>query len=151
MTTHRFTVSRRAALGLLGAGAPLLVAAPGPVRAQPRLDKVSFITNWRAQAEHGGFYQAQAAGLYRAAGLEVELRTGGPQINPAQLLLGGRVDMAMGNGLAALNFVRESIPFLCIGAIFQKDMQVLIAHPTPASPGSRRCAAAPSWSAPSRG
>ncbi len=129
MTTHRFTVSRRAALGLLGAGAPLLVAAPSPARAQPKLDKVSFITNWRAQAEHGGFYQAQAAGLYRNAGLEVELRTGGPQINPAQLLLGGRVDMAMGNGLSALNFVRESIPFLCIGAIFQKDAQVLIAHP----------------------
>lgn len=129
MTTYRFTVSRRAALGLLGAGAPLLVAAPGPVRAQPRLDRVSFVTNWRAQAEHGGFYQAQAAGLYRKAGLEVELRTGGPQINPAQLLLGGRVDMSMGNGLSALNFVRENIPFLCIGAIFQKDMQVLIAHP----------------------
>ncbi|MBK1658753.1 ABC transporter substrate-binding protein [Paracraurococcus ruber] len=129
MAIQRFTVSRRAALGLLGAGAPLLVAAPGPVRAQPRLDRLSFVTNWRAQAEHGGFYQAQAAGLYRQAGLEVELRTGGPQINPAQLLLGGRVDMSMGNGLSALNFVRESIPFLCIGAIFQKDMQVLIAHP----------------------
>ncbi|MBV1800173.1 ABC transporter substrate-binding protein [Siccirubricoccus sp. G192] len=129
MPAQRFTVSRRAALGLLGAGAPLLVAAPGPVRAQPRLDRLSFVTNWRAQAEHGGFYQAQAAGLYRAAGLEVELRAGGPQINPAQLLIGGRVDMSMGNGLAALNFVREGIPFLCIGAIFQKDMQVLIAHP----------------------
>ena len=129
MTRHRFTVSRGGALGLLGAGAPLLVAAPTPARAQPKLEKLSFITNWRAQAEHGGFYQAQAAGLYRAAGLEVELRTGGPQVNPAQLLLGGRVDLAMGNGLAALNFVREGIPFLCVAAVFQKDMQVLIAHP----------------------
>jgi len=127
MTVQRFTVSRRAALGLLGAGAPLLAAGPG--RAQPRLDKVSFVTNWRAQAEHGGFYQAQADGLYRKAGLEVDLRTGGPQVNPAQLLLGGRVDMSMGNGITALNFVREGIPFLCIGAIFQKDMVVLIAHP----------------------
>ncbi|MDN3564694.1 ABC transporter substrate-binding protein [Paeniroseomonas aquatica] len=126
MGVQRFIVSRRAALGL--AGGPLLVAA-GPVRAQPRLDRVSFVTNWRAQAEHGGFYQAQAAGLYRAAGLEVELRSGGPQINPAQLLIGGRVDMAMGNGLAALGFVREGIPFLCIGAIFQKDPVVLIGHP----------------------
>ncbi|RAI57890.1 ABC transporter substrate-binding protein [Roseicella frigidaeris] len=129
MSVHRHIVSRRAALGLLGAGAPLLLPAPGPVRAQPRLDKVSFITNWRAQAEHGGFYQAQAAGLYRKAGLEVDLRTGGPQINPAQLLLGGRVDMSMGNGLGALNFVQEKLPFLCIGAIFQKDMVVLIGHP----------------------
>lgn len=125
----RWAVSRRAALGLLGAGAPLLIAASGPARAQPRLDKVSFVTNWRAQAEHGGYYHAVAAGLYREARLEVELRSGGPQVNPAQLLLGGRVDMSMGNGLVALNFVRENIPFLCIGAIFQKDMSVLIAHP----------------------
>ena len=124
----RWVVSRRAALGLMGAGAPLLVAAP-PLRAQPVLDKVSFVTNWRAQAEHGGYYQAQAAGLYREARLEVELRSGGPQVNPAQLLLGGRIDMSMGNGLVALNFVRENIPFLCIAAIFQKDMSVLIGHP----------------------
>lgn len=129
MTVQRFVVSRRAALGLLGAGAPLLVPAPGPVRAQPRLDRISFVTNWRAQAEHGGYYQAQAAGLYREAGLEVELRSGGPQINPAQLLIGGRVDMSMGNGLTALHFVRENIPFLCIAAIFQKDPVVLIGHP----------------------
>lgn len=133
MTTlrrHRFVISRRAGLGLIGSGAPLLVAAPVRAQAPPaRLDRVSFVTNWRAQAEHGGFYQAQAAGLYRNAGLEVELRPGGPQVNPAQLLIGGRVDMSMGNGLTALNFVRESIPFLCIGAVFQKDMVVLIAHP----------------------
>jgi NitT/TauT family transport system substrate-binding protein len=129
MTVQRYVVSRRAALGLMGAGAPLLVPATSPVRAQPRLDRVSFVTNWRAQAEHGGYYQAQAAGLYREAGLEVDLRSGGPQINPAQLLIGGRVDMAMGNGLAALHFVRENIPFLCIGAIFQKDPVVLIGHP----------------------
>src|SRR4028119_1329188 len=85
-------VPRRGALGLPGAGAPLLAQAPAPARAQspPRLDRVSFVTNWRAQAEHGGFYQAQAAGLYRRAGLEVELRTGGPQITPGQVLIAGR-------------------------------------------------------------
>jgi NitT/TauT family transport system substrate-binding protein len=125
-TTTRYIVSRRAALGI--AAAPVL-AGPFPARSQPRLDKLSFVTNWRAQAEHAGFYQAQAAGLYRAAGLDVTLTSGGPQINPAQLLLGGRVDMAMGNGIVALNFVRENIPFVCIAALFQKDMAVLIAHP----------------------
>ncbi|MBD0274613.1 MAG: ABC transporter substrate-binding protein [Acetobacteraceae bacterium] len=126
---RRFVVSRRAALGLLGAGAPLLVELPARAQQPPRLDRVSFVTNWRAQAEHGGFYQAQAAGLYRRAGLEVELRAGGPQVNPAQLLLGGRVDMSMGNGVTALNFVQQGLPFLCIGAVFQKDMVVLLGHP----------------------
>ncbi|GAA0587757.1 ABC transporter substrate-binding protein [Craurococcus roseus] len=128
MAVRRFVASRRAALGLLGAGAPLLLEAPPRAQA-PRLDRVSFVTNWRAQAEHGGFYQAQAAGLYRRAGLEVDLRSGGPQVNPAQLLLGGRVDMSMGNGVTALNFVQQNLPFLCIGALFQKDMVVLIGHP----------------------
>ncbi len=127
MSRQRFVVSRRAALGMTAG--PLLVAASPRGFAQPRLDKLSFLTNWRAQAEHGGFWQAQAAGLYHEAGLEVELRSGGPQINPAQLLLAGRVDMAMGNGLGALNFVKENIPFCCIGASFQKDMTVMIGHP----------------------
>ncbi|MCK8783421.1 ABC transporter substrate-binding protein [Roseomonas sp. NAR14] len=125
----RYRVSRRAALGLLGAGAPLLLPVPGAAPRAQALDKVSFMTNWRAQAEHGGFYQAQAAGLYRAAGLDVELRAGGPQLNPTQLLIGGRVDMAMSNGMEALNLVRENMPFLCVAAVFQKDMQVLMAHP----------------------
>lgn len=127
MSRQRFIVSRRAALGL--AAGPALIAAAPRAYAQPRLDKVSFVTNWRAQAEHGGYWQAQEAGLYRAAGLDVELRSGGPQINISQLLLGGRVDMAMGNGLGALNFVRENIPYCCIAAIFQKDMAVLLGHP----------------------
>jgi NitT/TauT family transport system substrate-binding protein len=126
MTAFRLRVNRRAALGLMAG--PLLVAAPGRPRAQ-RLDRVSFLTDWRAQAEHGGFYQAQAAGLYRNAGLEVELRTGGPQINPAQLLVAGRVDMSMGSSLESFNFVRERLPFLTIAAIFQKEAQVLIGHP----------------------
>jgi NitT/TauT family transport system substrate-binding protein len=126
MSSIRLRVSRRAALGL--AAGPLLVAAPGAPRAQ-RLDRLTFLTDWRAQAEHGGFYQAQAAGLYRAAGLEVELRTGGPQINPAQLLVAGRVDMSMGSSLESFNFVREGLPFLSVAAIFQKEAQVLIGHP----------------------
>ena len=120
----RLAVTRRAALAL--AAAPL--AAPARAQGQ-RLDRVSFLTDWRAQAEHGGFYQAQAAGLYRAAGLEVELRTGGPQVNPAQLLIAGRVDMSMGSALESFNFLRESLPFLTVAAIFQKEAQVLIGHP----------------------
>lgn len=125
----RYRVSRRAALGLAGAGAALLVAVPGAKPRAQTLDRVSFLTNWRAQAEQGGFYQALANGIYRRHGLEVDLRQGGPQSNPTQLLVGGRVDMTLSNGLEALYFAREGLPFLCIAAVFQKDMQVLIAHP----------------------
>jgi NitT/TauT family transport system substrate-binding protein len=123
----RYRIERRA---LLGGGAALVLAAvPGArVPLAQTLDRVSFQTNWRAQAEHGGYYQAVAAGIYRRAGLEVDVRMGGPQQNPAQLLLAGRVDMIMSNAFQALNYARENLPFLCIGSIMQKDPQILMTH-----------------------
>ena len=129
MPIKRYRLSRRAALGLGGgAAAAVLTRLPGnPARAQT-LDKVSFLTSWRAQAEHGGYYQAVAAGLYRKAGLEVDLRQGGPQVGGSQLLMGGRIDMLMASGLEGLNYAKEDLPFLIAAAIFQKDPQVLIAH-----------------------
>jgi NitT/TauT family transport system substrate-binding protein len=123
---HRRTALRIAA-GLVATG-PLLVPLGRRPHAQT-LDKVSFHTDWRAQAEHGGYYQAIAAGLYRKAGIECELRQGGPNLNISQLLLAGRVDMAMSNSFEAFTFVREDAPFFTIAAIFQKDPQVLIGHP----------------------
>jgi NitT/TauT family transport system substrate-binding protein len=123
----RYRMTRRALLG--GGAAFALAAVPGArVPVAQSLDRVSFQTNWRAQAEHGGYYHAVAAGIYRRAGLEVEVRMGGPQQNPAQLLLAGRADMIMSNSFQALNYVRENLPFLCIGSIMQKDPQVLMTH-----------------------
>lgn len=94
------------------------------------LDRVSFGTDWRAQAEHGGFYQALATGLFRKRGLDVAIRQGGPQVNHSQLLAAGRLDFNMSpNSFLPLNFVREGIPMVAVAALFQKDPQVLIAHP----------------------
>jgi NitT/TauT family transport system substrate-binding protein len=130
MTTWKYRIDRRAALGLLGGGASALVLVPGAkVAAQAALDRVSYQTNWRAQAEHGGFYHAVASGIYRRHGIEADIRMGGPQQNPSQLLLAGRVDMIMSNSFEAIRYVQENIPFLCIGSIFQKDPQVIICHP----------------------
>ncbi len=126
MTATRYRMERRA---LLGGGAALVLAAvPGARVSAQTLDKVSFQTNWRAQAEHGGYYQAVANGIYRRHGIECEVRMGGPQMNMGQLLLAGRVDMTMSNGFSALNYVRENVPFRTIGAIMQKDPQVLMTH-----------------------
>ena len=102
-----------------------------PVLASPvwAQDKVVFGTDWKAQAEHGGFYQAVAAGLYAKHGLDATLRQGGPQINHTQLLAAGRVDFALtSNAVLAMNAVREKLPLVAIAAVFQKDPQVLIAH-----------------------
>lgn len=120
-------LNRRAALGLAVAG-PLLMPLARPARTQTR-DRLVFQTDWRAQAEHGGYYQAIAAGLYAKAGIDCDLRQGGPSLNISQLLLNGRVDMTMSNSFEAFTYVREDAPFFTIASIFQKDPQVLIGHP----------------------
>jgi NitT/TauT family transport system substrate-binding protein len=124
-----FRLNRRAALALpLGLALPMLLPLARRPRAQA-LDKLSFYTDWRAQAEHGGYYQAIANGLYKARGIELELRPGGPSLNTGQMLLAGRVDMIMSNSFEAFTYVREQAPFFTIASIFQKDPQVMIAHP----------------------
>src|SRR5919107_333917 len=125
-TTYR--IDRRKALGLMG-GAVSLVAVPGAPLSAQTLDKVSYQTNWRAQAEHGGFYLAAVNGIYKKHGIDADIRMGGPQQNPSQLLLGGRVDMIMSNSFEGINYAKENLPFLVIASIFQKDPQVIISHP----------------------
>jgi NitT/TauT family transport system substrate-binding protein len=93
-------------------------------------DKVVVCTDWRAEAEHGGLYQALATGIYARQHLAVEIRQGGPNLNQAQLLAAGRVDFSVqSNSFEPLNFVREGVPIVVVAAAFQKDPQVLIAHP----------------------
>jgi len=102
------------------------IALAAPALAQ---DKVTFGTDWKAEAEHGGYYQAIAAGIYRRHGIEVTLRQGGPQVNHAQLLAAGRLDFNEApNSFISLNFVNENIPMVAVAAMFQKDPSVLIAH-----------------------
>jgi NitT/TauT family transport system substrate-binding protein len=130
MSVMTYRIDRRRALRLLGGTAAVsLVSVPGARVNAQTLDKVSYQTNWRAEAEHGGFYLAVANGIYKKYGIDCDLRMGGPQQNPSQLLLGGRVDMIMASAFEGLNYVKENLPFLCIAAIFQKDPQVLISHP----------------------
>ncbi|HEX9535343.1 MAG TPA: ABC transporter substrate-binding protein [Stellaceae bacterium] len=93
-------------------------------------ETITFGTDWKAEAEHGGYYQAVATGIYRQHGLEVTLRQGGPQVNHAQLLAAGRLDFNLApNSFIPLNFVQEKIPLVAVATIFQKDPSVLIAHP----------------------
>jgi NitT/TauT family transport system substrate-binding protein len=92
-------------------------------------DKVTFGTNWKAQAEHGGFYQAVATGIYKKHGLDVTIRMGGPQVNHPQLLAAGAIDFNIGSSsFGTLNYVKSDIPMVTVAAIFQKDPQVLISH-----------------------
>ena len=95
-----------------------------------RAESVSFGTDWKAEAEHGGYYQALATGIYKKYGLDVTLRQGGPQVNHAQLLAAGILDFNLAsNSFAPLNFAQQNIPMVAVAALFQKDPSVLIAHP----------------------
>jgi NitT/TauT family transport system substrate-binding protein len=94
------------------------------------LDKVSFGTNWVAEGEHGGFYQALADGTYRKYGLDVTIVPGGPNVNNRILLPVGKIDFFLSaNTLQAFDAVEQNVPTIEVAALFQKDPQVLIAHP----------------------
>jgi NitT/TauT family transport system substrate-binding protein len=108
-----------AACAALAAGAPCARA----------LDKVTLGTDWKAEAEHGGYYQALATGIYRKHGIELVLRQGGPQVNQSQLLAAGRIEFSIAsNSFIPLNFAKNDIPMIAVASLFQKDPAVLIAH-----------------------
>src|SRR5216684_5151497 len=91
-------------------------------------DKVTFLTSWFAQAEHGGFYQAKATGLYEKAGLDVSIKMGGPQVNGSQLLLAGETDFMMGYDIQVLKGREQSLPLVTVASSFQFDLQGLMTH-----------------------
>ena len=118
-------MSRIAVIGL----AALAAAGIGPACAET-LDKVTFGTNWVAEAEHGGFYQALADGTYRKYGLDVTIVPGGPNANNRMLMTVGKLDFFMSaNTLQGLDAVAQNVPIIDVAAMFQKDPQVLLAHP----------------------
>ena len=117
---------RSPVLARLAAVIALVCAAPAFAQ---DLAKMVFLTNWYAQAEHGGFYQAVAEGTYRKQGLEVEVKMGEPQVNVVQLLVGGQADLVMGYDLQTIKLIEQGLPVVTVGATFQKDPAALIAHP----------------------
>jgi NitT/TauT family transport system substrate-binding protein len=118
-----FVLAAAAALAACGESAPEKPPAPARTR-------IVFVTDWKAQAEHGGYYQALADGIYARRGLDVRIVQGGPQVNVGQMLAGGAADFGIGsNAFVALNLVRERARIRAVMAVFQKDPQVLITHP----------------------
>ena len=92
--------------------------------------RVIFATDWKAEAEHGGFYQALAKGYYRDAGLDVVIQQGGPGVNVPQLLATDTVQFGVGsNSFIPVNALVAKAGLSAVMATFQKDPQVLITHP----------------------
>jgi NitT/TauT family transport system substrate-binding protein len=122
----QLAMTPRAVLAIFGL---CVAAAIGPAQAQT-LYKVTFGTNWVAEAEHGGFYQALADGTYRKYGLDVTIVPGGPNTNNRILMTVGKLDFFMSaNTLESFDAVAQNVPIIDVAAMFQKDPQVLLAHP----------------------
>jgi NitT/TauT family transport system substrate-binding protein len=112
------------------AAAVLAICLAGSAVADPALDKVSFGTNWVAEGEHGGFFQALADGTYKKYGLDVTIVPGGPNVNNRALLVAGKLDFFMSaNTLQSFDAVTNNVPVVAVAAMFQKDPQVFLAHP----------------------
>ncbi len=92
-------------------------------------ERIVFATDWLAQAEHGGFYQAVAEGIYKKHGLDVTIKMGGPQVNGLQLLAAGQLDVVMADALQVVSAVEQNVPLTAIAATFQKNPTAIIAHP----------------------
>jgi len=126
VSTVRLLPLRRSAPGV-ALGLALAAALPAmPVHAA---DKFTFLTDWYAQAEHGGYYQALATGLYAKEGLDVSIRMGGPQVNLMQLLAAGQADCIMGFDTQTIKAWEQGLQAVTVAAAFQKDPAVIIAHP----------------------
>lgn len=118
---------------VLAAAALLAACSPAKKAETPAAGApvtIRFATDWRAQAEQGGFYQALASGEYAKRGLDVKIVQGGPGVNVPQLLAAGAVEMGMGsNSFIVMNLAQEGVPVKAVAAFMQKDPQVLMAHP----------------------
>jgi NitT/TauT family transport system substrate-binding protein len=118
---------RRNAMKMAGSAAAMLAA---PAIARAAMPKIVFGTDWLAEAEQGGFYQAMARGFYAKHGLDVSIRMGGPSMNALQNIAAGLIDFQLSSGsFGVLNLRARDIPVTAIAAYFQKDPQCLIAHP----------------------
>jgi NitT/TauT family transport system substrate-binding protein len=102
----------------------------GSALAQQPLTEVTFGTNWIAQGEHGGYYQAVADGTYEKYGLKVTIVPGGPRASNRMLMTVGKLDFYMGGSMIqAFSAVEKDIPTIVVAAHFQKEPQVLLSHP----------------------
>ncbi|MFB5677552.1 ABC transporter substrate-binding protein [Paenibacillus terreus] len=93
-----------------------------------KLTAVTQVTNWFAQAEHGGLYAAKEQGYYEEAGLDMTIQPGGPQVSPTQIVASGKAQFGLTTADQLLVAREQGIPLVAIATIFQKSPQGLMVH-----------------------
>jgi NitT/TauT family transport system substrate-binding protein len=107
----------------------LLTACKSKPAAAPNgLFPIVFQTDWYPQPEHGGFYQADLQGLYKAAGLDVKILPGGPFVIGDQQVAMGAAQFSMGSSDQVLVRVSQGLPLVAVAATMQQDPQAIMLH-----------------------
>jgi NitT/TauT family transport system substrate-binding protein len=113
---------RRSGTTLATAAAALAAAWAGTAEAA---DKLTLQLKWVTQAQFGGYYVAKDKGFYEQAGLDVEIKPGGPDIAPPQVIAGGGADVIVEWMPAALASREKGVPLVNIAQIFEKSGMML--------------------------
>src|SRR6201996_7936046 len=87
-------------------------------------DPLTLQLKWVAQAQFAGYYVAAAKGFYKADGLDVTIKPGGPDINPEQVIAGGGADVVVDWMPAALAAREKGEKLVNIAQFFQKSAQM---------------------------
>jgi NitT/TauT family transport system substrate-binding protein len=93
-------------------------------------EKVTLLMNWFAQAEQGGYWQAQAAQTGKADGLDIEVQQGGPQIQTIPQVAAGKADFGVAQADELLLARAEGVPVVEVFGGMDKYLQCLMFHPS---------------------
>ena len=84
-------------------------------------DKVSLQLKWVTQSQFAGYYVAKDKGFYDAEGLDVDIKPGGPDVAPAQVLAGGGADVMIDWMPSALASREKGLPLVNIAQTFKSS------------------------------
>jgi NitT/TauT family transport system substrate-binding protein len=102
--------------------------APKADDAGPNLTPITVQLDWVAEPEHGGFYQAQARGFFREAGLDVTLIQGGANAFATQKVATNQAQFGQADSTNTILAVAEGLPIVQVAAVFQQNPSVLMLH-----------------------
>jgi NitT/TauT family transport system substrate-binding protein len=107
--------------------ASLLLAAAVSLTAMQAAaaDKVTLQLKWVTQAQFAGYYVAKDKGFYEEEGLDVEIKPGGPDIAPPQVLAGGGADVIVDWMPSALATREKGVPLVNIAQPFKSSGMML--------------------------
>jgi len=88
-------------------------------------EKVTVQLKWLPQAQFAGYYVAQAKGYYKAEGLDVTIKAGGPDISPVQVIAGKGADVVVNWMPDALAAREAGVPLVNIAQVFNRSGMML--------------------------